>query len=57
MNTETAGNALKHLDNLREKHKDNVHVQEALSNAEKLLNDTENSVLSYYNISAIEKEG
>jgi len=57
MNTETAGNALKHLDNLREKHKDNVHVQEALSNAEKLLNDTENSVLSYYNISAIEKKG
>ena len=57
MNTETAGSALKHIDNLREKHKDNVHVQNALSNAEKLLNDTENSVLSYYNISAIEKKG
>ena len=57
MNTETAGNALKHLDNLREKHKDNVHVQNALSNAEKLLNDTEKRVLSYYDISAIEKKG
>jgi len=57
MNTETAGNALKNLENLREKHKDNVYVQEALSNAEKLLNDTEKRVLSYYNISAIEKKG
>ena len=57
MNTETAGSALKHIDNLREKHKDNVHVQNALSNAEKLLHDTENRVLSYYDISAIEKKG
>ena len=57
MNTETAGNALKNLENLREKHKDNVYVQEALSNSEKLLNDTEKRVLSYYNISAIEKKG
>ena len=57
MNTETAGSALKHIDNLREKHKDNVHVRNALSNAEKLLNDTEKRVLSYYDISAIEKKG
>ena len=57
MNTKTAGNALKHIDNLREKHKENVHIQEALSNAEKLLTDTEKRVLSYYNISAIEKKG
>ncbi len=57
MNTETAGSALKHIDNLKEKHKDNVHVQNALSNAEKLLNDTEKRVLSYYDISAIEKKG
>ena len=57
MNTETAGNALKHIDNLKVKHKDNVYIQDALSNAEKLLNDTEKRVLSHYNISAIEKKG